>query len=47
MRLPESAHPKKNPIMANGRAKTVCANFTREKYLEAVEIIPILYLSME
>ena len=30
--------------MAKGRANTVCANFTKEKYLETVEIMLILYL---
>jgi hypothetical protein len=42
---PESAKPRKSPIIANGRANMVCANFTREKYLETIEIMLILYLS--
>jgi hypothetical protein len=45
--LPVSAKPKKKPIMAKGRANTVCANFTREKYLEIVEIMLILYQSIK
>jgi hypothetical protein len=45
--VPESAKPKKNPIIAKGRANTVCANFTREKYLETVEITLIINLSIE
>jgi hypothetical protein len=43
--LPVSAKPKKKPIMAKGRANIVCENFTREKYLETVEIMLILNLS--
>jgi hypothetical protein len=30
--LCKSFTPIKNPINANGKANTVCANFTRDKY---------------